>query len=196
MTELNSHIIRLRYHRLSWQRLILHRLLHIADTELAMGPAPNYWAYTLEKRVSTLRNQIHCRKYPYSNLVNRLLVYEKLRQLEWKFDIQLQREEVAQRQGSRTYTTDQKVLLSVSFKRHRLSDEEIMAVAYLFQRKYTSAGEVLLIFQPLLFRYCHTHDSLARHRQRSRFLVQDKAIERTINWIHQICKSTHRSEDR
>ena len=85
----DSHIARHKYARLPLHRLILHRLLHLPETERRMGPASTFWAYTLEKRISSIRSQIKSRMHPYSNLVGRILTQERLRVFEYATNISL-----------------------------------------------------------------------------------------------------------
>lgn len=77
-------IVKYRYDRMPLQKSILHRLLHLADTAYFMGPCRNFWAYSLEKRISGIRSQIHSAKHPYTNLSNRLCALEGLQNIYYR----------------------------------------------------------------------------------------------------------------
>jgi hypothetical protein len=75
--------------RISACPLTVHALLHIADSIAIAGPVWAYWAFPMERYCGKLLPAIKSRRFPYSNLSNRISDIALIRALELVYDLDL-----------------------------------------------------------------------------------------------------------
>ncbi|KAF7291084.1 hypothetical protein MKEN_01490300 [Mycena kentingensis (nom. inval.)] len=75
-------------HRLSICPLVIHGLLHIVDDILNCGPSWVHWTFYVERACGFLKRSLKARRYPWSNLNNRVLAMEYIHQLGARYDLE------------------------------------------------------------------------------------------------------------
>lgn len=73
--------------RLSTCVLTLHALLHVPNDIRFCGPGWTTWTFFMERFCGFLKRSLSCKRYPWSNLNNRILNLAYLEQLAVRYDL-------------------------------------------------------------------------------------------------------------